>query len=84
MARYRTKDEIDLRWNRIRRRITMEVDVQVKDVREDVLNKCLSEAFNQYAKSLETGEVLELEERYGTFVKDLLYDVVDVNVDAAA
>jgi hypothetical protein len=84
VARYRTKDEIDLRWNRIRRRITRELDSQIADWREDALNKLLTDAFTQYAKSLETGEVLELEETYGKFVKAVLDEVIDVSVDAPA
>jgi hypothetical protein len=84
LARYRTKDEIDLRWNRIRRRITRELDIQIADWREDALNKLLGEAFTLYAKSLETGEKLELEAKYESFVKDVLDEVVDVTVDAPA
>jgi hypothetical protein len=84
IARYRTKDEIDLRWNRIRRRITRELDLQIADFREEALNDLLSDAFTQYAKSLQTGEVLELETRYASFVSDVLADVITVKVDEAA
>jgi hypothetical protein len=83
-ARYRQKDEVDLRWNRIRRRITRELDLQIADWREEALNTLLSDAFRQYAKSLQTGEVLELEARYDSFVKTVLDEVIDVTVDAPA
>jgi hypothetical protein len=33
---------------------------------------------------LQTGEVLELETRYTSFVSDVLADVIDVSVDEAA
>jgi hypothetical protein len=84
VARYRQKDEVDLRWNRIRRRITRELDLQIADWREEALNTLLSDAFRQYAKSLQTGEVLELEARYDSFVKTVLDEVIDVTVDAPA
>jgi hypothetical protein len=42
LARYRSKDEIDLTWNRIRRRATRELDTQIADVREELLNRLLS------------------------------------------
>jgi hypothetical protein len=84
VARYRQKTEEDIRWNRIRRRITRELDLQVADWREEALNTLLSDAFRQYAKSLQTGEVLELEAAYSTFVKEVLDEVIDVSVDAPA
>jgi hypothetical protein len=84
VARYRQKTEEDIRWNRIRRRITRELDLQVADWREEALNTLLSDAFRQYAKSLQTGEVLELEAAYSTFVKEVLDEVIVVSVDAPA
>lgn len=84
MARYRSKDEVDLRWNRIRRRITRELDLQIADWREEALNELLTGAWEQYKRSLQTGDVLELEAKYESFVKDVLDDVVAVSVDAPA
>ena len=84
MARYRQKDEVDLRWNRIRRRITRELDLQIADWREGALNELLGGAWEQYKKALATGEVLELEAKYGAFVAGALADVIDVTVDEAA
>jgi hypothetical protein len=51
VARYREKDETDLRWNRIRRRLTRELDTQIADWREDALNKLLSDAWEKYAEA---------------------------------
>lgn len=81
MARYRTKDDIDLRWNRIRRRITRELDIQIADWREDALNQLLGAAWEQYKNAIATGTVLELEAKYEQFVGAVLGDVVDVKVE---
>lgn len=74
MARYREKDETDLRWNRIRRRLTRELDTQIADWREEALNKLLSSAWDKYAEALSTGTKLELEAHYGAWVADALDD----------
>lgn len=76
MARYRTKDETDLVWNRARRRITRELDTQIMDWREDALNRLLGEAWIRYVKSLETGVVLELEAGFEQWVAKALEDAV--------
>ena len=68
MARYRTKDEVDLRWNRIRRRLTRELDMQIADWREEVLNNILSGAWEKYKDALSRGELMELEADYETWV----------------
>lgn len=84
VARYRSKDDVDLRWNRIRRRITRELDLQIADWREQALNELLTGAWEQYKRALQTGDTLELEARYESFVTAVLDDVIDVTVDAAA
>lgn len=85
MARYRVKDETDLRWNSIRRRITRELDLQIADWREAALNRLLGSAWEQYAEALSTGQVLELEAKYeATFVKQVLGEVIDVEVEREA
>ena len=84
MARYRTKDEADLAWNDIRRRITRELDVQIASWRERALNELLGQAFDEFAKSLTTGETLELEPAYTQFVAEALSTAVDVKVDREA
>lgn len=72
MARYRGKDETDLRWNRIRRRLTRELDTQILDWREEVLNDLLSGAWNQYVEAINTGQKLELEGDYKGWVDKAL------------
>ena len=76
MARYRSKDDVDLRWNTIRRRITRELDTHIAEWREDVLNRLLSDAWTKYAKSLESGELPALESQYENFVRTALDEVV--------
>ena len=82
MARYRTKTDDDLRWNKIRRRLTRELDTQIADWREEALNVLLDEAFRRYAKSIENGVVPELEAGFDQWVekalKDTVVDVVEV------
>lgn len=78
MARYRSKDETDLRWNRIRRRITRELDIQLADWREEALNNLLSAAWQKYAASLSTGEVLELEADYESWVARALDEAITI------
>lgn len=84
MARYRNKDETDLAWNRIRRRITRELDTQIADWREEALNTLLSEAWIRYAKSLETGVVLELDAGYEEWVSKALESSIRADVAPVA
>lgn len=84
MARYRQKDDIDLAWNRIRRRLTRELDLQIADWREQTLNELLGAAWEQYKTAIATGEVLEIEASYTQFVSEALADVVDVKVEREA
>lgn len=84
MARYRQKDETDLRWNKLRRRLTRELDTQIQDWREAALNSLLASAWDQYAASLAAGETLELEAHYERFVTQALDDAISVTVDAPA
>ena len=80
MARYRDKDETDLRWNRIRRRITRELDTQVADWREAQLNRLLTSAWEKYVTSLDTGQKLELESHYESWVATALDDSIEGSV----
>lgn len=82
MARYRQKDETDLRWNRIRRRITREIDNQIMDWREEALNRLLSDAWDKYAAALERGEKLELEGAYESVVKRALTETTGIDLTA--
>lgn len=72
MARYRQKDNIDLSWNAIRRAITMKIDLECKTWREYRLNEELAGAWQEFAKALGTGEVLEVDPETGAWVKDAL------------
>lgn len=84
MARYRNKDEVDLRWNAIRRRLTKELDVQIANWREGALNHLLSEAWTEYTKQLESGEVRQLEPLYSQFVKTALDESIDLEIPGDA
>ena len=79
MARYRQKDDVDLRWNQIRRRITRELDTQIADWREQYLNELLSRAWERYSKHLETGEVEKLQPQFEQFVGAALSQVIDAS-----
>lgn len=72
MARYREKDEVDLRWNAIRRAATARVDLEVKTYREKRLNDVLTKLWNTFAVALSQGDVVELEPEYETWVSDAL------------
>lgn len=83
MARYRSKDETDLQWNRIRRRLTRELDTQIADWREEALNKILTHAWDEHVKALGSGETLEIEPDYKPFVAQALQESVSVAVERA-
>ena len=78
MARYRQKDQVDLRWNAIRRRITRELDTQIAEWREEYLNVLLSRAWERYAKQLEDGELETLEPQFEQFIGTALSQVIDL------
>lgn len=80
MARYRQKDETDMVWNRIRRQITRVLDTEIANKREEALNILLSEAWDEFTKSLESGELKELEAKYGSLVSAIVADVVPQRV----
>lgn len=75
-ARYRTKDETDLVWNKIRRQITRDLDTAIQNRREEVLNILLSEAWDDYTSRLESGELAELEAKYTDLVAAIVNDVM--------
>lgn len=82
MARYREKDETDLRWNSIRRRLTRQLDTEIADYREAVLNKLLAGAWDEYSRMLESGEVLALESDYKSWVAQAMTEAVGSKVEA--
>lgn len=84
MARYREKDETDLRWNFIRRGLTRELDTRIQNFREELLNKLLSSAWERYAASLESGEKVELESDYRDWVSTALEANIKPPLDTEA
>lgn len=68
MARYRSKDEPDLVWNRTRRQITRDLDTRIANFREDLLNQLLTDAWTKFAKALETGTLIELEDHASRWI----------------
>lgn len=88
MARYREKDATDLAWNRIRRQITMEVDLAIRNLREDILNVALANAFKEHSARLSRGEEIAAlpagpAEWVEQIIKDnVLVPVLEVDDDA--
>ena len=72
LARYRTKDETDLVWNRIRRQITRDMDTRIQNFREELLNETLSAAWDRYVDAIATGSLVELEDEASEWVDTLL------------
>jgi hypothetical protein len=85
MARYRSKDETDLAWNRIRRSLTREIDTELQNRREEALNTLLTKAWTDYVEAVGQGTVPEVESRYtklvSAVVKDVVPDVSEVAPD---
>lgn len=82
MARYREKDTQDLRWNSIRRRITRQLDTEIADFREHVLNDLLTAAWDEYVKSLESGEDLRLESHVASWVADAMAESLGSKIES--
>lgn len=76
MARYRHKDETDLAWNRMRRRITRELDTEIANAREEVLNSLLTKAWDDYTEALGEGKVPEVESKYTNLVTTIVADII--------
>lgn len=76
MARYRHKDDTDLAWNRIRRRVTRELDTEIQNAREDALNALLTKAWDEYTEALGEGKVPEVESKFTNLVTTIVADVV--------
>jgi len=72
VARYREKDELDLAWNKIRRRVTREIDTRIMDFREELLNDALTAAWDKYAKALENDEKPMLEDEATRWIEQKL------------
>lgn len=78
MARYRHKSEDDLAWNRIRRRITRELDSEIQNAREEALNAVLTKAWDDYTTALGQGKVPEMESKYSSFASAIVKDLVSI------
>lgn len=72
MARYREKTPDELAWNDIRRRITRQFDSELAAYRERALNELLTHAFEEFVRSLETGEELQIRARVADWVAEEL------------
>jgi hypothetical protein len=76
VARYRHKDDTDLAWNRIRRRVTRELDTEIQNAREEALNSLLTKAWEEYTVALGEGKVPEVESKFTNLVTTIVADVV--------
>jgi hypothetical protein len=76
VARYRTKDQTDLAWNRIRRRLTQELDIEIRNRREEILNEVLTKAWDEYARAIGEGKVPEVEGRYSKMAVAIVQDAL--------
>ena len=83
MARYREKDETDLAWNRIRRRLTRELDTEIQNRREEALNALLSKAWDDYVKAIGEGKVPEVESKYSSLVTAVVEDTIPERFEVA-
>lgn len=72
MARYRGKDLTDLTWNAIRRQVTRDLDTRILNIREEILNELLTDAWTKYAEALDSGTLVQL--------SDVASDWIDVEI----
>ena len=72
MCRYRSKDETDMTWNRIRRQVTRDLDTRIQNFREELLNEMLTAAWEKYAAALETGSLVQLEDEATQWVDGVM------------
>lgn len=76
MARYREKDGPDLVWNKIRRRITQELNIAIADRREEVLNALLTKAWDEFSAAIDDGKLKEVEGKYARYVEAVARDII--------
>jgi len=72
VSRYRSKDETDLTWNRIRRQVTRDLDTRIQNFREELLNEMLTAAWEKYVEALETGSLVQLEDEATQWVDGVM------------
>jgi hypothetical protein len=82
LARYREKTPDEIAWNDLRRRLTRSLDTEIAAFREVVLNKLLTGAFDEYTKSLESGEQIVLENNVAAWIGDAMTQVLTPRVEA--
>lgn len=58
---YRRKSEAQLKWNAIKKAAIAKATLEAAIIRERLLNEYLSELWPEFEKSLQKGELLELE-----------------------
>ncbi len=80
MAKYRHKDQTELRWNAIRRALTRELDTKISDFRENALNDLLAGAYEDFSLALASGKLPELENDYKDWVGKALEKNVVVEI----
>ena len=78
MARYRHKSDEDLAWNRIRRRLTRELDSEIQNKREEALNAMLAQAWEDYTRALGQGTVPEVESKYSNLARAVVESIVQI------
>ena len=79
MARYRTKDPVDLACNALRRAATARLDMKYRTLREEELNQVLSQLWTKFSLALGRGELVELEPEYEQWIRDALPRPSDEN-----
>lgn len=60
----------------------MEIDAEIRDVREEILNVVLSKAWDEFARGLGEGRLPEVEGRYTELVRAVMKDAVPRIVEA--
>lgn len=58
---YRRKSEAQLKWNAIKKAAIAEATLRAAIYREHLLNESLADAWTEFEKSLQKGELLELD-----------------------
>lgn len=66
----------------MRRRITRQLDTEISAVRERILNKLLIGAWEEFSKSLESGESLQMESHVASWVADAMTEALKPKIEA--
>ena len=68
-------------WNKMRRGLTRELDTRIMNFREELLNKVLSEGWEQFSAALERGEKPVLESHYQDWVTQAMADNIELPLE---